>query len=299
MLAFHLNFYLMVNHGTKDALYIIAVSIATRFQTFSLCIFGHLLIYHHSHVDTMEEAEKFRNRRRKVIRDRARVHEQPVPLLVLVKPNDILNISTSSGEVSLNHTTSNYVEDDPLEGLDNSLPVGATGQHSDSLENNANDSLVQSAPASLVSLIQMPYSNRPTEPLASDNANDSLGGNENNATMVDLTFESSPENVGATADIQTPTTLSKSLDQLNISGNQANIKKEPFAALAEADLNAAENIFSSSFENCVEGDDDVMVCRRDETPRPKYDTFELDFGVKKFDILSGNIPFAENVSNFD
>lgn len=216
----------------------------------------------------MEEAETFRNRRRKVmpaVYNPARLHEQPIPLLVLVSPDDISNISTSSGDISLNRTKSNDVEDDPLESLDNSLSVGAIGQHS------ANDSLTQSAPA--------------TEPVANDNTDGSSEEIRNNATMDDLTLD------------QLRIAPANQQQQLQQPANQANIKKEPFAALAEADSNAAENLFSSSFENCVDGDDDLMICRRDETPKPKYDISGYDFAVKKMDILSGNLAFAENVSN--
>lgn len=95
--------------------------------------------------------------------------------------------------------------------------------------------------------------------------------------------------------------MNESCDPDNANSQQVsgiNLKAEmPFMPLNEVDSEATENVFHSSFENCSETDDDVMICKNDEIPMPACEHVELDFMFKNNDIVSGTMAFAENVSN--
>lgn len=74
------------------------------------------------------------------------------------------------------------------------------------------------------------------------------------------------------------------------------IKHEPvFSPLNDEDCGLVGNILDGSFEKVNDSDDDILIHRNDIVPQPKKDNM-IPYTVKTNDIISGNIPFATNVS---
>lgn len=76
------------------------------------------------------------------------------------------------------------------------------------------------------------------------------------------------------------------------------VKVEPvFAPLCEKDAQAIEKVLNDSYEQVNESDDDVLICIQETIPMPM--AMKNPYQVKSNDILSGNMPFATHVRNFE
>lgn len=102
-------------------------------------------------------------------------------------------------------------------------------------------------------------------------------------TTGDTTDESVQNNVSSTSSVEQFETVVES------------IKTEPvFAELPKEDAQAIDEVLSASYEQCYDSDDDVLVSTAGIIPQPK--SIKNPYEVKTNDILSGNMPFATNVS---
>lgn len=63
----------------------------------------------------------------------------------------------------------------------------------------------------------------------------------------------------------------------------------------DEDVGAVDDILDGSFEKLNDSDDDILIHRNDVVP-PPIKPEQIPYQVKMNDILSGNIPFATNVS---
>lgn len=73
------------------------------------------------------------------------------------------------------------------------------------------------------------------------------------------------------------------------------IKIEPpsFEELNVNDAILAEKLLSSSYEECFDDDDEILICKNQIIPAP---IASPAYEVKQNDIVSGNMPFATDVS---
>lgn len=251
----------------------------------------------------MHEKER-RRRQLPPVYNEARLSELPLPILVL--PEE----TTETEDDPID-------EQDPLASLNASIDNTSLDTKSD-----GNNGEIQSSSTSQVKSIE-------SAAIANENVTKAIGNVTKAAGNAPITNKSDPiappvniQSAVVSTSVQTPTpivsvipldvnqaiattsresheqsrasTSSMLADESNAAMDMTAdpIKSEPvFEQLNESDSRAAEEVFNDSFEN-YGSDDDVMIHRRELVPKPIAD--KNSYEVKSNDLLSGNIPFAQN-----
>lgn len=300
-----IHFRLEKVHGFVDAPYILPVVILFEINTTFLL---HILIYMNFYplVDFLEALHEKERRRRQLppVYNEARLSELPLPILVL--PEE----TTETEDDPID-------EQDPLASLNASIDNTSLDTKSD-----GNNGEIQSSSTSQVKSIE-------SAAIANENVTKAIGNVTKAAGNAPITNKSDPiappvniQSAVVSTSVQTPTpivsvipldvnqaiattsresheqsrasTSSMLADESNAAMDMTAdpIKSEPvFEQLNESDSRAAEEVFNDSFEN-YGSDDDVMIHRRELVPKPIAD--KNSYEVKSNDLLSGNIPFAQN-----
>lgn len=238
-----------------------------------------------------------------------RIQEQPVPSLTLdpnedeqdevsQSPNSSVNTENNmenesndstffEGEEDLAHGEGHVSEDDSFGDLkfseeEEEQDLGDNIQPDDDEVDEDEESETKSTerPANKLDLGEVHTSKE----RAFDEATSNETAHSNIAvTTGDATDESVQNNVSSTSSVDQFETVVES------------IKTEPvFAELPKEDAQAIDEVLSASFEQCYDSDDDVLVSTAGIIPQPK--SIKNPYEVKTNDILSGNMPFATNVS---
>lgn len=135
-----------------------------------------------------------------------------------------------------------------------------------------------------------------------DTANATLNLSESNTDVTNVTFPVTCAremlvHLMDEADEYTEPLMDENVDQIEDTNTDplADFKPNCIVNINTDDENAVQSVFqeTAKFENIVDGDDDLQieVIARDDMPKP----IATEIQVKVNDILTGKIPFAQNV----
>lgn len=247
-------------------------------------------------LDNFEEATIKRDKKRKVtpgVYNQAKLKQKPLPLMVLCSDNQ----HSEEEEEEAEHETMDPLADDDT----NDSSKVSTTDRNDSLEVTkiSNDlslnlSLVNNPPE--VHSDDVATANESSLYVTAQTLNETICDDvTENATGLDIEHGSLGDAQITNENICNRSSEPSSSERNEMVNLQANvpIKPEPqFPDMDGEDLEAVEEILNDSYEAL---DDDVMIRRNDVMPPPIPPKLE-PYQVKANDIVSGNLPFATDVS---
>lgn len=245
-------------------------------------------------LDDLQEAIKVRERKRNVVPpvyNQARLSEVPLPVLVLTP--DESDSNDDSDEIDpLDASANASVGDGGRESDDNasflltSSELGESTAQTESVDEMNNSNTNNMSSLFLSAVIE-------SSAVLCDDVN-----NTNMASPVLAAAIESSVVVNDDASGSQALTATNKAESCNAPVNIIQIKQEPvFSPLNDEDDGAIGSIFDDSFEKLNDSDDDILIRRCDIIPQPKRENM-IPYTVKVDDIISGNMPFATNVSVF-
>lgn len=233
----------------------------------------------------------------------SRLAEKPMPPLVLVGNEHDNSVKSPIDEDSLD--TSPIVFDQPSNLSQNSnsddpVDINVNEEHSSTEMNTSNESLI-GLNGNIEPNVDLNLSNNSLVDSNVDHIPVIIVNSNNENTTIS---ESTDMAIVTTSNVSiiTPSTSQQfapanALPIALVSAMAIGkpIKQEPtFEELNETDDQTVNDLFEESYEN-YGSDDEVMVHRNAMLPKPLLD--RNPYCVKVDDIVSGNFPFAENVSD--